>query len=234
MNIHDDFIGNRVKVRTPDVRESMFRHGIPYPWRNRGTKPVLGPLMSHDMALEREMQEATRENQRRWALQSHESMRLWTMQEHCAHSDPSEDDNFDGDTIEFFDTRVSRHEKWSLKDHKVIITDDYAHAFSTAARDQSTVYQSWSKAQEVFDDTHDGRLCMNDPQGSVCTTCAHIHDEGDDDFGYEPSGCRIGDDARDAYDDFWTANGHADWRPKPDELTTIAWLGRIAGHTVSA
>lgn len=231
MNNDNDFAGITVAVRTPDVRESIFRHGTPYPWRRPGTKPVLGPLLSDDMALERELQEATRENQRRWSRQAHESMDLWTMQDYCEHTNPEDDEQYDN--VEEFDRRVSRHEKWSSTERKLVVTNEYAHAFAAAARDQSTVYQDWAKAQQAFDDAHDGRICMSDPQGSVCKTCADIHEEGDDDFGYEPYGCCIEDDAREAYNDFWTANGDADWRT-PTEPDAAAWLGRIAGRPAAA
>lgn len=194
-----------VTVPWPELFEQRFRNpGFGY--YDRGRPPMLGPMPAYETLLEAWLQKGTLENARRWSQAAHADaqvmLSLFTYD--CPHPNPGGDSKYDG--VDFFRRRVTSA-RWNLdRQFRKRPADPYVVAFMEAAAAAHPLVAEFEAAMSEWEDDHGGLVCELSPQGTICRTCAEAHDEWDDD-GMEPSGCRLEDDVREAYDEFWYANG---------------------------
>lgn len=156
--------------------------------------------------LEEQIAEATLANAHAVSSADHKMISLYTTQEDCPHTNPEDDEKYDGvdDLIDAWMARNCPGLKWEPWDdisiHPLIWKNqERAYAVIPLANE-------WRRAQDVFDDTHNG-VCLDDYQGQCCTECS----EFDPDYGSEPGACRLSETIREQYGDFW-------WRASPEGI----------------
>ncbi|WIE81051.1 hypothetical protein [Curtobacterium sp. MCSS17_016] len=207
------FAGERVHLLGEYYFEAVFRNGAPnmYPAPKRPVQgPLIDPALRKDALLEWEIRRATKANAERWSKRAHPTIELFDFLDDCGHPNPEDDERYDGDLIESFEDAVNKLRPWDRDARDFIIIDQAAYDAAIAARDSNPIYKAWRAAQDEWDGYHDAGVCMKNPQGSVCTTCAELHGTGSEDNGYESHGCYLESDAAEKYGDFWYANGEDD------------------------
>lgn len=196
-----------VAVPIAEQFEQAFRNpGFGY--YDRGRAPRLGPMPAYETLLEEWLQEATLENARRWSRAEHDrgEAQLSLFTDDCGHPNPEDDPKYDG--VEFFQHRVA-DAKWSYTTLSFArrAVNPYTVAFMEAAAAVHPIVAEFDEEMSEWEDHH-GLVCDLSPAGTICRPCAEAHGEWDDgDDGMEPSGCHLTNDVREAYDEFWYANG---------------------------
>ncbi|WP_136057284.1 hypothetical protein [Microbacterium sp. K24] len=157
--------------------------------------------------LEEQIAEATAANARSTSSHDHRMQSLYTYVEDCGHLNPEDDERFEHveDLIEAWVSHNLPMLAWQRGDEHVIHTLRFKNR--QRAYGVIPIAAEWHRAQEDYDDQHVGTVCLASPMGECCTECT----EGDEDFGYEPEGCRLAERVREEYDDFWD-RASADWR----------------------
>lgn len=200
---------NGILVSVPDAGmfELWFRRGSRVSWERR-QHPFEGPLRRYEDEFEAWLQEATLANAQRWSQAAHAEAQvmLSLFTEDCPHPNPENDPKYDG--VEFFQRRVTDARYNYDRRYQRRPANPYTVAFMTAAAAVHPIVAEFEQAMTDWDANH-GVTCQLSEMGTICRTCAEAHDEWDDD-GMEPSGCRLKDDAVEAYGDFWYANGERD------------------------
>lgn len=179
--------------------------------REHGRYPVhYWPSVAEQVA------EATLKNAQSMDASTHVDEPLFTMLSDCGHTNPEDDEKFDGvdDLIddwllrncrmdgswpEWIGTReTAGAEAYDRREAHISLIgknrERAEHAIPLAAE--------WRRAQDWFDDNHSGTVCLASPAGSYCVGCADSHDQ-DPDYGIEPFACRRQADARDRRNEFW-------------------------------
>lgn len=153
-------------------------------------------------SVEEQIAEATAENARATSSRDHRMMQLYTFQGDCDHTNPEDDDKYDGvdDLVDEWMARNCPGLEWARGDTigiHTLIWKNKERAYAVIP-----LVNEWRRAQETYDDTHNG-VCLESPAGECCVECS----DGDDD-GHEPGSCYLPDRIREQYDDFW-------WRFSP-------------------
>lgn len=200
---------NDILVSVPDAGmfELWFRRGSRVSWERR-QHPFEGPLRRYEDEFEAWLQEATLANAQRWSNAAHAGAQvmLSLFADDCPHPNPESDPKYDG--VDFFQHRVLNARRPWTWESSWLKPNPYTVAFMEAAAAQHSLVAEFEQAMTDWETNH-GVTCQLSEMGTICRTCAEAHDEWDDD-GMEPSGCRLKDDAAEAYGDFWYANGERD------------------------
>lgn len=163
----------------------------------------LGPLISPEMALERALRRATKQNAGQHTSRGHEPAPLYGIAEYCPHTNPLALDAADGldDLIDAEHERRHPGDTWRAEGY---------HDRHREVRQSFITARLLDAMDEIYSDKHSGYVCLDDPQGFACAEC----DKEDLDYGenVDSSGCRRLSDAREAWDEFWYFQGSADNR----------------------
>ena len=197
-----------VRLRTPHAD----LHGV-HPRYGR-----LGPLISDEMALERQIRAATRENLERHSSVPHKDMQLYDRTEDgCQRRNPDQEDGLPWDDL---DDYIAADFDRLNPEHAALLAnyrrsyDERRPAYEAKREHRATFLQAQllDLMQALYDDEHTGDICLHSPQGTCCVVCT----DGDEDFGYEPGACSRREDAIESYAEFWWDQGDADNRPTAD------------------
>lgn len=169
----------------------------------RSTRINLGPLVSPEMALERAIRGATRQNAEQHSSHGHEPAPLYGMAEYCGHTNPETLAAAEGldDLIEAEHQRRHPGDTWR--------TEGYDER-SQSVRQSFVIAQLLDAMEFIYDDGHTNYVCLADPQGYACVECDR--DALEDGEGVESSGCRRISDSRETWDEFWYFQGDLDNR----------------------
>lgn len=155
---------------------------------------VIGHGSAHG-SREEQLQRVFTTLRHQWSQSTHTSVELYTRTEDCAHTNPEEDERFDG-VDDLIDEWMERNcaglkisDNWMLhfrNRHRVALVVPLVGEYERAMRD--------------WEDNHSGEVCLASPMGSMCGGC---NEDYDADFGLEPGGCDMPEQAREAWDEFW-------------------------------
>lgn len=157
--------------------------------------------------IEEQIADATRANAEQWSRRGHDTMQLFMMEDDCPHTNPDEDDRYDGvdDLIDEWLASIGLSGiRWTSRD------DTERQLYWKNRQRAGTVIPlvgEWWRAEEEYGANHN-RVCLLNPMGTACSD-PDCH-EGDDDFGIESGGCRLQERAREAWDEFWWSVGADD------------------------
>lgn len=145
--------------------------------------------------IEEQVKEAQAKNREFMFSGTHEEMKLYTMAEDCPHSNPDEDEKFDG-VDDLIDAWMERNCP-GLQESR-----DYTLKWKNRERAIAVIplAAEHERASHEYHDTHN-TVCLEGYMGTCCLACT----EGGDDWGYEPEPCRLGDKLRDQNEEFYDA-----------------------------
>jgi len=157
---------------------------------------VFGPEVSCEMWLDQRIKVATNNNGHQHSALGHEMFALYRYADECPHADPDEEERFEA-YLEVLDTVEGEpYDTWMARRNALAAT--------------LTEHADYLMAEDVWDNVHGGysQICHDMPDGFACRECT----EGDEDSGYEDQGCSRMENAKEAFAEFWWANGDADNR----------------------
>lgn len=142
--------------------------------------------------LDEQIADATQQNLENHSGSRHKPMELWTMADDCGHTNPEDDDKYDG-VDDLLDA-------WCARNIPGLSYTDGNLYWINRKRGEQIIpeYAAFSQAMAEYEGNHN-TVCYLNPQGTCCTGCT----DGDDDYGYEPGSCYRQDDARAKQADFW-------------------------------
>jgi hypothetical protein len=161
-------------------------------------------------SLEEQIAEATADNLRYSSGLDHQPMDLWTWAQDCGHENPDDllDEDRYADVETLIDAWMARNcagltswngsKDWEMHGHL------YYRNRQRAVANIPLAFEYYQKL-EAYEELHVGAVCKH-PDSYMGTTCRACTD-GDDDFGYEPSGCRRQENAKENQDMFWYEYG---------------------------
>lgn len=152
--------------------------------------------------VEEQIAEATRVNAEQWSRRGHRLMPLYAMEGDCPHTDPEDDERFDGvdDLVDAWAARLGLGDTPGSR----ATSGGWALWWKNRARAYAVIplAAEYELAAIEYSANHN-RVCLLEPMGEACSD-PDCHD-GDEDYGIEPGVCRLPDRARDAWDEFWWA-----------------------------
>ncbi|TDP92366.1 hypothetical protein EDF62_1572 [Leucobacter luti] len=160
--------------------------------------------------------EATEAISRELSAARHTSMQLYSMSEHCGHTNPEDDEKYDGvdDLIDDWLQRNCMMEPgWPAWEGSLSTLGAARYAIQNArGRLRSRNYDravaviplanEWRRAQDWYDDNHSWNVCLASPQGTACAGCLDDEDV-DPDYGIESGACSRAELAFERRNEFW-------------------------------
>lgn len=155
---------------------------------------VFGHSAQHG-SREEQLQQVFTTLRAQWSQTTHAPIELYTMAEDCGHTNPEEDERFDGvdDLID----------EWMERNCAGLrISDDWLLHYRNRHRAALVIplVAEYERAMREWEDNHSGSVCLASPMGSTCGGC---NEDIDSDFGLEPSECDMPEKAREEWDNFW-------------------------------
>lgn len=149
--------------------------------------------------IEEQVAEATASNLRRYSRQGHVPEQLYSFVHDCGHSNPDDDESPYMGVDDLLDA-------WKERNLFGLTWRDGPLYYKNEERGKQIIpeYAAYVKAAQEYEDDHTGSVCLASPMGTCCRGCNE--DAMDYDDGVEPESCRLPDQAREAWDDFWASN----------------------------
>lgn len=165
-------------------------------------------------SVEEQVAEATAFALRDSSSDGHKPEQLYTWASDCGHSDPEEDEKYDGvdDLVDAWLVRNCGIEPdWPSYPVQGVQSPEYAAytaqrdlRFKQVRRAEVTIplVAEYNRAKARYDEDHEGDVCYATPSGTACKGCYVAH-EVDPDYGIEPFDCARRQRAKERRDDFW-------------------------------
>lgn len=163
------------------------------------------PLDVVHPSIEEQVKLAQKHNREKYAKKNHSPVQLYMFQSDCEHSDPEEDEKFDG-VNDLEDEWVERLGLTTENPYKIGSTEywsyyDLLSKNRQRARSVIPLVAEYYRAQEEFDEQHSGQICLLSPMEVGCEYCDE--DELEYGEGVTSPGCSLEADLREEYEEFW-------------------------------